>query len=336
MSANNNNNNPTAPLRFPSTMERYLAGATRTAKVDLFDTLPLGVPMDLPKDGDSDVLILHQRKQALPNRFHEYSEAIPALEATEALQNCDYVHVVLTDHSKGRNQCWALVPQYESYHIQKWMRIPEDIRGGGGGNNLVSADVPLRLVGRGMKTNGLNEFDPPLVRDMRQNWELLQTYISSFGDVLKELKPLVEKVATSKKTVTVMVCNFGQSELLVNFVCAAKSRHLDTSSILVFATDMETKALAEHLGLTAFYDERVSIRPVEFENVISHLSGEFVNTTVYRSEAYAMRNGTECYYPRATTDALSHTQFRLIYYRRILVPCPKKLPVIMAIVNLRP
>jgi len=67
---------------------------------------------------------------------------------------------------------------------------------------------------------------------------------------------LVEKVATPKKTVTVMVVNFGQSELLMNFVCAAKSRNLDISSVIVFVTDLETKVLAEGLGLVAFYDER--------------------------------------------------------------------------------
>ena len=64
---------------------------------------------------------------------------------------------------------------------------------------------------------------------------------------------------TPKNTVTVMVSNFGQSELLINFVCAAKSRNLDISSIIVFATDIETKELAEGLGLVAFYDKWVSI-----------------------------------------------------------------------------
>ena len=57
--------------------------------------------------------------------------------------------------------------------------------------------------------------------------------------------------------VIVMVCNLGQSELLLNFVCAAKSRGIDLSAVLVFATDTETKELAEGLGLTAFYDEVV-------------------------------------------------------------------------------
>ena len=44
----------------------------------------------------------------------------------------------------------------------------------------------------------------------------------------------------------------------MNFVCAAKSRNLDLSAVLVFATDEETKELAEGLGLAAFFDKTVS------------------------------------------------------------------------------
>ena len=43
----------------------------------------------------------------------------------------------------------------------------------------------------------------------------------------------------------------------MNFVCSAKARNLDLSPILVFATDEETKELAEGLGLTAFFDKTV-------------------------------------------------------------------------------
>lgn len=53
-----------------------------------------------------------------------------------------------------------------------------------------------------------------------------------------------------------MVCNFGQSQLLLNFACAARSKGLDVSSVLVFATDKETKELAEAIGLAVYFDER--------------------------------------------------------------------------------
>jgi hypothetical protein len=220
--------------------------------------MDLGVPMDQPNVGDSDVLILYNRRQSLPRRYaraakdssssSSSSSPIPQLKIEEAVQNCDYVNVILTDKG-SRNQCIAIVPQYESYHIQKWMRL---------GKRKVERSEPLRMVPRGTQSNGVNQFLPPTKRDMTKNWEMLTNYFAAFHDALRELKPLVEKVATAHRTVIVMVCNFGQSELLVNFVCSARSRNLKLSSILVFATDLETKELAETLGLTAFYDERVS------------------------------------------------------------------------------
>jgi hypothetical protein len=252
-------------------MSKYLAGATRTSKTDFFDYLDLGVPMDPEHAGDSQVLILHQRSQALPTRFQDYSEPIPFFEtAQESLEHCDMLNVLLTDHSGSRNQCLAIVPQYESYVLQKYMRIPSTdvphrpILPGNGkpSNNLLSKDLPLRMVGRGMSDKGKDEFSPPTDMNMKVHMEMMSTYFAALPQSLKELEPILKNIVSRSegggKTITIMVSNFGQSELLVNFVCAARSRGLDISSILVFATDVETKELAEHLGLAAFYDERVS------------------------------------------------------------------------------
>lgn len=240
------------PFEFPETIQRYAVGMARTAKIDFFEELDLGVPMDLPKETDSDVLILYSRQQALPYGFSkaakEHPNSIPPMDMKTAVKNCDYVNVVLTDHG-SRNQCVAIVPQYESFHIQKWMRV---------GPKGIDSSQDLKLVSRGQQSNGRNVFEPPAKVDMKKNWDMLANYFAAFDDVMKDLKPLVEKVATKQRTVTVMVCNFGQSELLVNFVCSARSRNMDISSILVFATDPETLELATSLGLTAFYDERVS------------------------------------------------------------------------------
>jgi hypothetical protein len=246
-------------LKFPDTTKRYAVGMARTSKEDFFDQLDIGVPMDIPKegDGDSEVLFLYSRNEALPSAYMKESmiqhhkdptsTTIPSINMKDAVQNCDYLNVILTNHDK-RNQCIAIVPQYESYHIQKWMRL--------GPHGIDSAE-DLELVSRGQQSNGKNQFEPPTKKDRKKNWDILSRYYEAFPNVMKELKPLVEHIATPHKTVTVMVSNFGQSELLVNFVCAARSRGLDISSVLVFATDLETKALAESLGLTAFYDKRV-------------------------------------------------------------------------------
>lgn len=242
-------------LSFPSTTARYAVGITRTKKEEFVAQMDLGVPIDMPIEGAEDVLILYSKESAMPKSIPSAGGdgSIPLLPMEQSVENCDYVNVILTDKSKSRNQCIAVVPQYESYHLQKWMRVPKTKRGYG---KLDSAE-PLRLVSRGMKSNGADEFDPPQKKHIRQNWDLLAKYIPQFDESLAKLKPIVEKVATHDKIVTVMVTNFGQSELLFNFVCAAKSRNLDISSIIVFATDEETKALAESLGLAAFYDEKV-------------------------------------------------------------------------------
>jgi hypothetical protein len=44
-----------------------------------------------------------------------------------------------------------------------------------------------------------------------------------------------------------MVANAGVLELLTNFVCAANSRNIDISNIVMFATDEEGKKVAEEV-----------------------------------------------------------------------------------------
>jgi len=238
-------------VKFPETTKSYAGGMARTSKTDFFELVDAGVPMDLPKDGDSDVLLLYSRKTALPNSYNDPTlitdgSSIPQLSTEDALQNCDYVNVILADNSRSRNQCTAIVPNYESYHIQKWMRIDE---------NGLNSEKDLALVPRGYTAKGRESFHSPKEQMRKDNWDILKKYFETFEVATSVLKPLLEKVATPQKTVTVMVSNFGQSELLMNFVCAAKSRNLDISSIIVFATDSQTLELAEGLGLTAFYDE---------------------------------------------------------------------------------
>jgi len=61
-----------------------------------------------------------------------------------------------------------------------------------------------------------------------------------------------------------MTVNQGQSDLLTNFLCAARARDLDVSRVIVFVSDEETKFLVEgmsldledHLRVMVYYDER--------------------------------------------------------------------------------
>jgi hypothetical protein len=54
------------------------------------------------------------------------------------------------------------------------------------------------------------------------------------------------------------------AELLVNFACSSRAKGFDLGHILVFPSDKETKELAEGLGLTTYYDEKVSLSLVVY------------------------------------------------------------------------
>eukprot|EP00536_Pseudo-nitzschia_multiseries_P018695 jgi/Psemu1/56846/gm1.56846_g len=147
----------TSLLQFPYSTTSFATGMARTPKTDFFDQLDLGVPMDVPTDKDSDVLVLYNRKKALPEPYGEPSavsgsSSIPSMGTEDALQNCDYVNVILANHNGRENICTAIVPQYESYHIQRWMRL---------GVKGLDPSEDLQMVSRGMQSNGKNQFLPP-------------------------------------------------------------------------------------------------------------------------------------------------------------------------------
>jgi hypothetical protein len=96
----------------------------------------------------------------------------------------------------------------------------------------------------------------PTPAKVKEYDQALVAYVSSLDKVLEELKPIAKKVARDN-TIIIMVCNHGQSELLMNFACSARARGIDLSQVLLFATDLETKALAEGLGMATFYDQTV-------------------------------------------------------------------------------
>jgi len=251
--AANKESTTTAMVKFPQTTGNYAQGMARIPKDNFFEYFDIGVPVDQYKQGSKDVLLLYNRQQSFPKDYKDPEtitddSSIPYFADTDAaVEKCDFVHVILTDHSRTKNQCTAIVPNYESYHIQKWMRL---------GEKGLDSKQDFSLVSRGiMPNNGREQFIPPKTSTRKAHWDILLKYFDSFEKATGELKPLVEKVATPKKTVTVMVANFGQSELLVNFVCSARARGHDISSIILFATDPETKELAEGLGLVAFYDK---------------------------------------------------------------------------------
>ena len=206
---------------------------------------------------DSPVMILYTGSSALPSHpiikeaamFYDGSGIPTASSAAEATENCELMNVVVTN-GRTPNQCLAIVDGYESFHLQRWMKVDANGR-------LDKAQKNLSHVGRGlMAKNGRDQFESPFEQYRKKGMDMVGAYLNSFDRILRDLGPIAKSVARDR-TITVMLCNMGQSELLINFACNAKARDLDLSNILVFATDEGTEAIATGLGLTSFYDEEV-------------------------------------------------------------------------------
>ncbi len=245
---------------FPRTTSAYLNGVARIPKDDFVQKFDYGPPMEAANDKNGEVLILYNTAKALPseekNRHkaqYQNGDGVSLLTVDDATENCDTMNVINTNNPQNTKQCLAIVGNYESYHVQRWMRLPEK------NNERIDSSLPLRAVTRGHSSNGSRAFVPPNERIIKKHWGMLQKYFDNLDSVLAELSPIAEKIAV-KNTIIVMTCNMGQSELLMNFVCNTKSKGLSLDNILVFPTDKATKELAEGLGLATFFDEKVRMR----------------------------------------------------------------------------
>jgi hypothetical protein len=237
--------------RFPMEMRTVAAGMAAVPRDKFAAKLDVGVPLDPPAVTNSQVLIMYNSEHALPeNPFYSKEAssqtALPLLEVDEALENCDVLHLSLTHTQRPpRRQCTAFMGNYESLHLHKFMRIPE--------HGPLDPHLPLRSVARGAQLNGRKSHVPPDIEKSRAYWKILTTYLKNLETSLAELAPIAARTAINN-TLVVMVCNLGQSELLINFLCSARARSLDLKNLLVFATDRETYELINGLGVSVFYD----------------------------------------------------------------------------------
>ena len=255
---------------FTQGLASMIAGAVVTPKSNFTTAIDLGVPLDeLDDDVPDDVLVLYSIPESMPNSLqdqaHQQTSPLPrVLDSATALENCEILQVALVDHSASKNQCLALVPQYEAYHILKYMRLSTSSKTENKDNDDDSIQhQPLQLVSRGVNSHGASPFVPPNDAWRREAWAMLRKYLSSHERVLADVRAVINQHATPyRRALVVMVCNWGQSELLLNFVCHAQSRGMDLACVLVFATDEQTKALAEGLGLAVYYDRHVRMKGI--------------------------------------------------------------------------
>ena len=258
--AKSNNDIQSQDRRFPKTMSKFANGIARVSKDKLDEFFDFGNPLTKGQGtGQEDALILYHSAQAKPRDesvahsvTYDDGNGIPLLDPALATENCDAMNVVFTANPGNTRQCTALIGNYESYHIQRWMRV-DTVK-----SSPIDPNLPLQLVSRGYASRGkANFYAPPSdskFSPVRRHWGQLKTFLQNVDQVLADLKPILKKIARNN-AVVVMTVNMGQSSLLMNFACSARRRGFDLGNILVFPTDLESKKLAEGLGLATYYDE---------------------------------------------------------------------------------
>ena len=127
---------------------------------------------------------------------------------------------------------------------------------GSGPHGKVDSTAPLRVTGRMTKSDGYDELLHPKKNNLIMHREILLNYLTNIHEIESELGAILQRIAIDN-TVVVSTVNKGQSELLMNFVCSARSRGFDLNNFIVFPTDLFSKELADGMGLSTFYAEKL-------------------------------------------------------------------------------
>jgi hypothetical protein len=242
---------------FPESMKSLFHRMGRVSRDDFASKFDLGYGIEEGFPENDEVLIIYGSENSLPKDYTmDGTTVVPQQQIADATENCDVMKIVVTDplysekdreeEHKGRKhkQCIAIMGNWGSYHLHKYKRVGKR-RGG-------------QLEYSAAHRTGL----PSREEAQTSNSNLL-TYLSIYEEAREKLRSLADKAARGGTSdgklgpVVVMVANHGQSQFFINFVCAAKSRGLDISRILLFATDLETYQLAESMGIAAFFDDSV-------------------------------------------------------------------------------
>ena len=127
------------------------------------------------------------------------------------------------------------------------------------------------------------------------SWKQLADFLNHYDETWNSLKPIAAKVArgrgrgSSKGAITVMVSNFGQAQLLLNFVCASKSVGNDLSNVILFAMDEKTYNLAQKLDLATFYPKHLFDGYVPKKKIEDYTFGDVKFATIMMGKIYSVQ-----------------------------------------------
>lgn len=188
--------------RFPLGVSSFATGMAVLPREEFAKKFDVGVPLDKMNAHNDQVILLYSGKDSLPTsdadltlKAASSNTQIPLMDNIEtATENCDMVNLILAQPNDKR-QCFAVMGQFRSYHIQKFMRLPEPTGEKSDHAPPLDHSAPLRLVNRGAQSSGRLSAKPPTKQETEEYWVSLTKYLQTLDHVLGELKPLAEKVA---------------------------------------------------------------------------------------------------------------------------------------------
>jgi hypothetical protein len=228
---------------------KFASGAVRTSRDDFLKQFDYGLPLPIFKEqrdpGIKEVLMLYGdgiKNITRAVSSEEGSELFPVVSVEEATAQCTDVTVMHIKelHREKHYPCLAVVAGYGNHQLLRWRR-----------DKSSGKFQRIGLKGRFM---GIPE--PDIEEKHRES---IGRFLRHMDIALEELRPIVERIE-KENTVVVMCINKGYVPMLMNFVCSSKSRNIDLSSVLVFATDQDTFDAAKKLGLEAFHTAEVRIK----------------------------------------------------------------------------
>ena len=129
----------------------------------------------------------------------------------------------------------------------------------------------------------VNQYQNDYSRDYSRAEEtvLLAPLLEKLGHVINEFKSkLGDNMITDKasgklirKTAVVMVANEGVMDLLLNFVCSAKSSGIDTSTFVAFVGRQEYVSLVENMGIKVTFSIMMMMMMMMMRNNFLMMNG---------------------------------------------------------------
>ena len=104
----------------PKATKAFVTGMSLVDRKEFQYEFDMGVPLFGRSEFNDQVLLLHA-KSAMP--ANSSTTQINHLTVQEATKKCNYLSVVLTQPDR-HDQCIAIMGQYNSYHVHKFMRAP--------------------------------------------------------------------------------------------------------------------------------------------------------------------------------------------------------------------